>query len=578
MRRLMMVGTDRLAAERSCAYVGAVLLSFPAALQLATAFLLAAALPLAPAFPLAIALTAALAAWVSQQLYAAGHYRRALGATLAALAVAAVAFLVEAQVYDGSWDGNAYHALALDALAGGWNPWRQTVPDVPIHTSELTFFTKGPWLLAATVQRVTGSFEGGKAFGLYFMGTAFLLWLAALLAHRKLRAGWALLAAFALAVNPVSATQLFTFYVDGQLASLLGILLALLILTMRARYSALLPVLAVATALVLTTKLNGALYAAIIAGGFWAWRMLSRGHARRVMTRRPAVRAVSRRPAARLAAWLATGVAAAALTVGFNPYVRPLAEGTITAGNPFHPHAHYSSIINLESAVLFPEQGRVERMARSLLARPAIWPEPIHYQIPFVPGRGELSAFAAPDVRVGGFGPLFSGGLVLAGATLLLLGLGIRGRRARRIAHLVVLSVVVTVSVLAFGETWWARLGPQLAFVPLLLGVAGLLALRRTSWRIVPAVLVVVLALNSALVGAAHALHAWRQSGHTHEQLSQLAASTQPVPLLNLAAFPGLRLRLERAGVQYQEVVELPCPAAEHEAVGGLEVYTCALR
>jgi hypothetical protein len=551
----------RLDLERTCALSGSVLLAFPAVLMLVTALLLAAGIPVSPLhIPLAAVLTVGTAAWLARALFGAVWLRRAPVAAGLAAVILGVSLLLESGVYDGSWDGTTYHALAIDQIAQGWNPLRDPTPSAQSYTKELTYFAKGPWLLAAAIERSTGSFEAAKGFGLYFVVAAFLCWLAALLSFRAINLTWAVATSAAIALNPVSGAQLFTHYVDGQLAALISTAMALLVLTSRHRYRALLPVLAVSVALIIVTKLTGALYIALIGGGFWIWCTL-----------------MGRRNSHVLAVWLLVGALAAVGTAGFNPYAIPLAAGTITQGNPFHPYDHYSSIINLESRTIFPDEGRLERIARSLLARSAIWPDPvIYYKLPFRVSREELRQFAAPDVRVGGFGPWFSGGVLLAAATLLLLLL--ERQRDRGVARLIVLAALTVASVLAMSETWWARLGPQLAIGPVLIAIAGLLTIRRSPHRYLPRIAIAVLCINSVMVAAAHASRSIAQSRAFEGQFAELRARPETVPVVHLDGFPGLRSRLERAGVDFRDVPLLPCPEAEHVAVNGLDVFTCEIQ
>jgi hypothetical protein len=533
----------------------AVLLSFPFFILLVGSALFAVGVPLSwIQLPTAAVLTIAFAVWIIRATF---NDRRA-GRVLAALGVAAVTFtacfLIEAAVYDESWDGQAYHALAILELADGWNPVRGNTPEVPSYASELHYFAKGPWLLAASTYRFTGSFEGSKAFHLYFMITAFMFWVAAILACSGISRVWAVLASLPIALNPVSGAQFFTHYVDGQLASLIAIAMAILLLVTRPGGTVLMPVLAMAVALAITTKLNGALFIVVIAGSFWAWRAATR-----------------RLRGWALGAWLLVGVLIGAGITGYNPYTSQFATRTLTHGHPFHPHAHWSSILNMDAHDVVPGSTPPGRLARSLAARSVIWPsEGADYKIPFTFSRGELREFVSPDVRLGGFGPLFSGALLLMLATLFILP----RRRSRLLpfAGMFVLAAAIVISVLAFPEAWWARLAPQLAFVPALVGVAGLSLVRHRPGSYAPAALIVVLCINSVLVFGAHAVLSLQRSSASQAQYEGLRDRTAPVLIQGLSGFPGVRYRLERAGIAYRETQTLPCPEARRQDLGPIEI------
>jgi hypothetical protein len=193
-------------------------------------------------------------------------------------------------------------------------------------------------------------------------------------------------------------------------------------------------------------------------------------------------------------------------------------------------------------------------------------------KLPFTVSRTELQQFASPDVRFGGFGPLFSGALLLALATLALLPWP--RRRLRVCVGLLVLAGSILVSVLAFSEAWWARLAPQLGLLPALIALAGMLALRPRWQGWVPRALLVTLCLNSGLVLGAHAVLAVRQSAAAQRQLDMLRAARTPVAVSDLDGFPGVRYRLERAGVAFYETQSLPCGEAEQESLT-LDLYAC---
>jgi hypothetical protein len=540
---------------RMLSATAAVLLSFPFFILFVSSALFAVGVPLSwLQLPTAAVLSIVFAIWIMRASFGEGWAGRVAAAAGVASAVFAACVLVERGVYDESWDGQSYHALGIHELAAGWNPVRGTTPEVPSYANELHYFAKGPWLLAASTYRFTGSFEGGKAFHAYFMVTAFMFWAAAVLACSGVSRTWAVLACLPIALNPVSVAQIFTYYVDGLLASLIAVTMALLLLATRRQYGPVLfPALAMALALAIATKLNGALFIVIIAGSFWAWQAAQRQRARA------------------LGAWLLVGVLIGAGITGYNPYTSQFASRTLTHGNPFYPHAHWSSILNMDAHEVVPGSTPVGRLARSLAARSVIWPSAgADYKIPFTFSRGELREFVSPDVRLGGFGPLFSGALLLMLATLI--ALPRRRRRLAPFAGMFVLAAAIVISVLVFPEAWWARLAPQLAFLPALVGIVGLSLIRRGPGSYAPAALILVLCANSALVFGAHATLSLQRSSASRAQYEALRHRTAPISVAELDGFPGVRYRLERAGVAYREAETLPCPEAHWQQLGPIEI------
>src|SRR5262249_45418728 len=107
------------------------------------------------------------------------------------------------------------------ALAHGWNPmmdWTASVADRGVVGAAVTHYPKGAWVLAASIYRSTNRLETGKAFTILF-AVAMCAYLASLALRTiperpKLAVSLALLAS----INPIVASQPFTFSVDGMLA------------------------------------------------------------------------------------------------------------------------------------------------------------------------------------------------------------------------------------------------------------------------------------------------------------------------------------------------------------------------
>src|SRR5262249_32768172 len=146
------------------------------------------------------------------------------------------------RIYDISWDGQTYHAEGIEQLASGWNPFWEAPHNGPafrLHSgyysgpSQLSFSPKGAWICAAALYKFSGSFEAGKACHLMLILACFLCSFAALSTFRSIKWRWILILSLLIASNPVSVCQMFTYYVDGQLSSLLGITIGLLILIYR---------------------------------------------------------------------------------------------------------------------------------------------------------------------------------------------------------------------------------------------------------------------------------------------------------------------------------------------------------
>lgn len=420
-------------------------------------------------------------------------------------------------VYDLGFDSQSYHQRAVMELVNGWNPIRGAPAVDGVYAPFVAHYSSGTWVQAALVALLTGDVEAGKVVNLVALAASFCLGRGALeytgLASR--RSAWLL--SVAAALNPVSVVQAFTFYVDGYLGSMMvstGAALALAVAFPRRLF---LGVSALCLVVLANTKFTGIVFATpLLVGAVLALLHFRRGWA--------AVR--------RFAAAHAGAYAVALGFVGFHPYV----TNAVQHGHPFYPLrgptvAH--TITGLRPPAL-AEEGRALRLVRSVFADPARpWRDSAAiYKSPFSVSAAELEEYAAPDARVGGWGPLFGAAVLVAAIALLP-----AWRRPRRDG--VVLSIAVASllgSALANSECWWARLAPQVALVPLV--VAVFLA-RRFSGH---AVLAVLLG-NAALVVGAQALYVPRHSAELERFLDGLARDRPELYVSDRWIAPLRRLR-----------------------------------
>jgi hypothetical protein len=360
-----------------------------------------------------------------------------------------------------------------------------------------------------------------------------------------------------IAFNPVSVCQVFTYYIDGQLSSLLAITVGLLILVYRRPDRLLMVVLTVVVILMINVKLTGALYVSILAGGYWMFYAV-----------------VKKAYRAELTAWLTAGGILGGAFVGFSPYVIQFINKFITTGNPFDPYAGWTSVVGRESPEVFRNMDRVGRLAVSLFSKSEADPTPLlKLKLPSTFSLDEIRAFAFPDVRIGGFGPLFSGAIVLSVALLVVLFWKYRWRLLCA-AHLLVLMSLIFISALSFSESWWARYAPQVWMLPLVTAIIGLLIIRRGLWRGLAFALLLLLFANNLLIYFRYTTFTLGYSELAARQLGTLKKQQEPVPA-KFGIFSAIRYRFQREGIRYVEVETLPCAKDKQEKIILSPVLIC---
>ena len=136
-----------------------------------------------------------------------------------ALVIIIVSIGLSALIYDYSADGQWYHMPAAYALSHGWNPVYESHNPIiaDVHTANLWIdhYCKGIETMAATIVAVTGNVESGKAVNLIMLTATFLLLCDFLSSDFPLKSKRKILFyAFVLALSPIVACELFTFYID----------------------------------------------------------------------------------------------------------------------------------------------------------------------------------------------------------------------------------------------------------------------------------------------------------------------------------------------------------------------------
>lgn len=265
------------------------------------------------------------------------------------------------------------------------------------------------------------------------------------------------------------------------------------------------------------------------------------------------------------------------LVAGRQPYVTNVHEH----GTPFYPATDDGAghdVLHHQASRRFAEKPRWAQLTTSLFSRSQnfekgggkLVPEP-RLKVPMTVELSEVGMFALTDVRFGGFGPLFSGALVLA-----FLGAIVFRRRLKHRALLAVGAAgAVSVALLLPAGGWWARLAPQIWWLPLLF-VMGAWASEARPVRLGGTVVALLLAANVALVGSANFAGQVLRTLVLREQLDYLRGGQPSGPLeVRFASYPANERRLREAGFAAR-VADSKCEGAAVAlvAVGSMKSRT----
>ncbi len=446
-------------------------------------------------------------------------------------------FGLSALFWENTYDGQTYHWQTFTSLMNGWNPWRALLPDAVPNAIFINHYPKGQELFAAAANCFFGSDEMGKAAGPILAAATFCYGYALLRRHLSRKKSGIL--ALLLVANPVILCQLFTYMPDGLLACSLMLLAGGLFHAFGGRKSGWWMAL-FAAAILISLKFTGLVYAVALfglAGIFWLWR--ARGLNKSVFV---------------FAGKSALILLFSTFFISANPYATNLLRGH----HVFHPLMGKEAVnimVGTNSPPSFAQKTRVEKLALSLFARSgnvhgaAVAPEPA-LKIPFTFRPKEWTVFKAPSVLYSGFGPLFSGVLLLSAA----LAFFIFKRNRESGKHLAVFTTLVLLLVLINPESWLARYVPHLWLLPV-----GVLfwAMKDvpTGWeKRLQKTLLWVVAINALLLGcinvAANAIISYQM----RSEYGWLQANVKQLVSVAERDFISTSSRLRRYGIPFVEI------------------------
>ncbi|MCU6797380.1 hypothetical protein OB236_35155 [Paenibacillus sp. WQ 127069] len=480
-------------------------------------------------------------AWMAAKMLQVERPGRLLGEALAvSILLFVVCFWISGSFYDLSYDGQAYHQESVIYLANGWNPVYDEALNVSTgHSLWINHYGRASEIASAVMYAATGLIEHSKVFNLLMIVASFLLSMSALLALRPDQTKRAIIVAALLALNPVSVYQVFSYYVDGLLASVLLCLVALACLIFARPGWLLLSAYSALMIFAMNIKFTGIAYAGVLTLGLLVALYMSEQFGR----------------LKQMFMIAAVGGLIGMFLIGYNPYV----TNTLAKGNPFYPLAGAGAVDVIEDFIPrnLESMNRFEQAVNSnfsVMAGNTSEKTPTQIKLPFTFTERELIALSAPDAAVSGFGPLFSGVLLLS---LILLALGFHYRKGAAMAA-IGLIVILAISAFVNPVAWWARYVPQFWIIPLIcvwlgFSIKGNRVVTGASW-----LLIAVISINTVIVGSTYTYYQYTWNQTLREQLSEIQSAQLPVKADFTYSWSN-RERLTKLGIAFVEERPLKC-------------------
>lgn len=440
------------------------------------------------------------------------HWKHFAGIGSLAVLLMCCFMYLSGMFYDISYDGQVYHQEAVIQLANHWNPFQQYLTKEQSHSAILlNHYAKGPWIYEAALYTVTGEIEQSKAFNFLLIAASFLLAFSAIRNSSRFTVKQTVFFSLLLALNPVSIYQALSFYIDGQLASLLLCLFALSyqMIIYYDRFVVFGFIMSIG--LLVNVKFTGIVYAVACIGllGGWLWLLQKRQ-----------------------ACWDLGKITIVSLVVGicvigYNPYM----TNGFFYGHPFYPlygaGPKSMDIMTSNSPKGFLQLNSIEKLyvANFAMATNQFDTEDPVVKLPFHVMAKELKPFVyGADVRIGGFGPWFSGIVVIGGVILLLLFISPK----KEILYGVGMVASIMVSALINPESWWARYVPQIWLAFICLAMVAWSSARKTI-RYLGGALAGAAIINLALITYPYALGNYYCTQALKKELKEIATYHNPI-------------------------------------------------
>lgn len=355
-------------------------------------------------------------------------------------------------------DGNTYHKTAIGFIKNGWNPYRESIMDyqktnnnvVEISKKSRLYlwvehYPKAAWVIAATMYQLTGNIESGKALTIIL--SIMLIILSYNLLRKILDKKWTIIITILLSLSPVLLSQAFSYYVDGILGICFVIQLMLLfMINPTKKQNSMLWISLISIISILSNlKFTGLMVSGIISIIFYFYWLIK----------------YKEKSFKNITGLCILVYVISIFLIGSNSYIKNLVDHH----NPLYPiiGSNKVDIITTMEPKSFNNKNNLEKFTISLFSKTKNVTygngEP-ELKVPYKMSKTEKDELVIPDVRIGGFGPMFAFGMLLS-IIIFIIGfifLLIHDRKSIKYIIITLLSGIIPIALV--GESWWARYIP----------------------------------------------------------------------------------------------------------------------
>jgi hypothetical protein len=482
------------------------------------------------------------------------------------LAIILISIVFANAIYDLSYDGQWYHQETIIRLKQGWNPYLKELPVPKIpgiprfedawcsgpHTTPIenpngdqtvlyikyvsvNYFAKGVEITEAAIYAITRHIETGKAINIITMLASLFLCLSVLYKMTLWNTKKIWLIALLFTLNPVTIYQLTSFCVDGLMFSILLSLLSVFVLIYLEKNKYAIFLFGLLIMICVNIKFTNIIYAGLFCLGFFCYLLLNR--------KWDLVKKI-----------LISGTISFAIGfvfIGFHPYITNL----ISYNNPFHGLEETQTVNLAIKPGYLKDKSRFTEFVISYNARTydnAANSSSLKniLKIPYSINKTELINANNSEPKVAGFGPFYSGALLVS--IILLARIAIRQYKEQVFKTTLFVLGFLFLSIFIIPDPWLARFVPQFWIFPVMMVfLSEFLPFRA---RFLKPVLYVSIALN-IIWGFSGILFNLLISAHINYQIAQLKTLSEPISVeyCGYADMRGNGVRFEENNIPFIE-------------------------
>lgn len=468
------------------------------------------------------------------------------------------------KIYDTSADGNTYHKLAVGSMKNGWIPLYESCRDYTEEEGNVVtvidgnrnylwadHYAIGTEIIGANIYAFSNNIESGKAFSLVMMYICFGITLSYLCQERKLNLLAGMLISTVLVVNPITITQIGTYYVDTTLAmTLFMIIIELLSLTEKREVEKYL-ILGMSIAICSNAKFTGLAYAGVFCGVFYIYWLIENRKDKKQLLKRFKSDTLF---------YVITLVLTLGI-IGGSSYLMNFVKHK----SPFYPlygEGHVENMVNQEIPESLSKKSNLEQFLISIFSKgknvsPAYYKENIiepELKVPLTISKEEIRNYTIPDIRMGGFGPLYSGAFILTCAVSFIAIVDfIKDKKYRKLTQYLLVVGISALLVIFLDGSYWARYIPYVYFITII-NMIYLFEKKKLWGNIIGLAIGAILLLNSAVVLYAEANSYLLNSRYVKNNLEEFRIYAQQQETtqikLNDIAYQGVIYNIDDLGIK----------------------------